>query len=254
VLRVAGIQHDVVWEDRDATLAAVAPLVRAAADGGAELVVLPELFAVGFSMATDRIAEPPDGPTVAWLAAQASTLRVWLCGSVPERAAGADRPANTFVAAGPDGELHRYAKRHPFTFAGEGEHYAAGDETLTFAIGGVRMSPAICYDLRFADQLWAQAPGTDCYVVVASWPASRARHWEALLTARAIENQAYVVGVNRVGTDGAGVRHAGGSCVVDPMGEVVAAAGDEVGIVTATVDPAVVAATRRRFPFLADRR
>ena len=251
-MRVAAVQHDIVWEDRDATLAHLEPLVKAAAATGAALVVLPEMFAVGFSMATGRIAEATGGPTSAWLAGQASDHGVAICGSVPERAAGADRPANTFVLAEPDGTLHRYAKRHPFSFAGEDQHYVAGDATTTVEVGGARLSPAICYDLRFADQFWAQGPGTDCFVVVANWPAARRAHWRALLTARAIENQAYVVGVNRVGA-GDGIDYAGDSCIIDPLGEVLADGGAAEGCVAADVDPAVVTETRRRFPFLADR-
>jgi predicted amidohydrolase len=251
-VKVATIQHDIVWEDRDATLARVEPLVRSAAAAGAGLVVLPELFAVGFSMATERIAEPADGPTTAWLVGQAAAHGVAICGSVPVAVAGEPRPANTFVLASPDGRLHRYAKRHPFSFAGEDRHYLAGSTTTTVEVDGVRLSPAICYDLRFADQFWGQAAGTDCYLVVANWPASRRTHWRALLVARAIENQAYVVGVNRVGS-GDGLDYAGDSCIVDPLGEVLADAGATEGCIAADIDPALVADTRRRFPFMADR-
>ncbi len=253
-MRVAAVQHDICWEDRDATLERVAPLVAAAVADGAALVVLPELFAVGFTMATDRVAEPPDGPTSAWLADQASTLGAWVCGSVPVREEGADRPANTFVLAGPGGERHRYAKRHPFSFAGEHRQYVAGDDAPTWEVAGVRVSPAICYDLRFADQFWDQAPVTDCYVVIASWPSPRRDHWRTLLRARAIENQAYVVGVNRVGLAGDGLDHVGDTLIVDPMGAVLADAGSAEGVVAADVDPAAVAEVRRLLPFMPDRR
>ncbi len=255
-LAVAAIQHDIVWEDRDATLAHVDPLVRKAVEGGAELVLLPELFAVGFTMSTALVAEDEGGPTATWLREQASDHRVWIAGSVPEVPVGGDRPSNTFVLAGPDGEVHRYAKRHPFSFAGEHDHYAPGDALLAVPVGGVRVSAAVCYDLRFADQFWAQAPTTDLYVVVANWPAVRQSHWRALLVARAIENQAYVVGVNRVGDAGAsggGLAHAGGSIVVDPFGEIVAEADDTEQILHAVIDPERVADIRARFPFLADR-
>ncbi len=253
-MKVAVVQHDICWEDRGATLSRVAPMVAAAADRGAVFVILPELFAVGFTMATDRVAEAPNGPTTEWLVAQASTHGVWLCGSVPVRPVGGDRPANTFVLAGPAGQLHRYAKRHPFAFAGEDRHYSAGDDAPTIDVDGLRVSPAICYDLRFADQFWAQAPDTDCYVVVANWPSSRRDHWRTLLRARAIENQAYVVGANRVGRSGDGLDHVGDSLVVDPMGEVLAEAGAAEGIVTAEVDPIEVSRVRSRLPFQQDRR
>ena len=251
-MRVAAIQHDIAWEDRDATLARVEPMVAAAVADGAGLVVLPEMFAVGFSMAPARVAEPPDGPTSAWLAGQAAVHGTWICGSVPEQADGA-RPRNVLVLAGPDGSVHRYAKVHPFTYSGEHEHYDAGTELVTVDVGGLRVSLFVCYDLRFADEFWSLAPDTDLYVVVANWPAARAHHWRSLLVARAIENQAYVVGCNRVGT-GDGVAYAGDSCVVDPLGELLAHAAGEEAVVAAEVDPTVVAATRQRFPFLRDRR
>ena len=255
-LRIAGIQHDIVWEDREATLRGLEPVVADAADQGARLVLLPEMFAVGFSMDTDRIAEPQDGPTSEWLAAQAQRLDAWIGGSVPERApgAGSDRPANVFVLCGPDGSRARYAKRHPFSYGGEAERYQPGHDRLTVDVAGVRITPAVCYDLRFADHFWDLAPETDCFVVVACWPARRAEHWRSLLVARAIENQAYVVGVNRVGTAGDGVEHVGGSCALDPWGEVLADAGPAPATLLVDVDPEVVAAHRARYPFLADRR
>lgn len=254
VLRVAVVQHDIAWEDREANLAALREPVRAAAGEGARLVALTEMFAVGFSMATDRTAEAPDGPTTAWLREQAAATGAWVCGSVPVRAGDDPRPCNRFTLAGPGGELHTYDKRHPFSFAGEDRHFAAGDEVVTVEVEGVRLTPAVCYDLRFADQFWERATATDLYVVVANWPAARAHHWRSLLVARAIENQAYVVGTNRVGADGGGLDHAGGSLVVDPLGEVLADAGSTAGVVAADVDPAVVADVRARFPFLQDRR
>jgi predicted amidohydrolase len=251
-VKVAAVQHDIVWEDREATLARLAPRVAAAAGEGARLVVLAEMFAVGFSMRTDVVAEERDGPTSSWLREQAASHGAWVCGSVPERAPGAALPSNVFVLAAPDGSVHRYAKRKPFGFGGETDHYAAGDASLTVDVEGVRITPFVCYDLRFADLFWERAAGTDLYVVVASWPSPRRHHWRTLLAARAIENQAYVVGVNRVG-DGGGLSYGGDSCAVDPMGEVTMATPDVEDLLVADVDPEVVAATRARFPFLADR-
>jgi predicted amidohydrolase len=251
-VKVAAVQHDIVWEDRSATLARLEPVVAGAAVDGVRLVVLAEMFAVGFSMSTDVVAEDEGGPTSAWLVERAAEHGIWICGSVPERRPGADRPSNVFVLAGPDGTVHRYAKRKPFGFGGETDRYDAGRESLTVDVEGVAVTPFVCYDLRFADLFWERAPATDLYVVVASWPTPRRHHWRALLTARAIENQAYVVGVNRVGTGG-GLDYAGDTCVVDPMGGVTTApSGDEL-VLVADVDPAVVAATRERLPFLADR-
>jgi len=252
-MKVAGIQHDVVWEDRDATLGRLEPQLSAAAGTGARLVVLTEMFPTGFSTEPERVAEPEGGPTTEFLRTQAAELNVWLTGSVPTHPSGGGRPVNRLLLAGPGGELCHYDKIHPFSYSSEHEHYAAGSERVTFEVEGVRVTPFVCYDLRFADEFWAMAERTDCYVVVANWPSSRRAHWQALLVARAIENQAYVVGVNRVG-EGGGLHYAGDSRIVDPSGEILAAGAGGETILLADVDPVVVAETRKRYPFLADRR
>jgi predicted amidohydrolase len=252
-LRVAAIQHDVVWEDAVATCGHLDPMVAGAAAAGARLVVLTEMFGTGFGMEPDRIAEEEGGPTSAWLADQAKRHDIWICGSIPEHRGDGGRPRNVAVLAGPNGEVHRYAKIHPFSYSGEHERYDAGSEHVVVDVDDARLALFVCYDLRFADEFWKLAPDVDGYVVVANWPESRRHHWRSLLVARAIENQAYVVGVNRVG-EGGGLSYVGDSMVVDPLGEVlVSAAGSEATIVT-EIDPAVVAATRTRFPFLSDRR
>jgi predicted amidohydrolase len=252
-LRVAGIQLDTVWEDPQASFARATPWIAAAAAAGARLVVLPEQFACGFSMDAARLAEPPGGPSSAFLREQAERHRVWVCGSIPERTSESDRPFNTLVLCSPDGREHRYRKIHPFTFAKEHEHYAAGTELVTVDVEGVRCSLFVCYDLRFADEFWGRAQQTDCYVVVANWPARRRAHWMALSQARAIENQAYVVAVNRSGVGGE-LEYSGDSRIVDPWGELVATAAGQETMILADVDPAVVADARARFPVLADRR
>jgi predicted amidohydrolase len=252
-MKVAAVQHDVVWEDREATLARLEPQLRAAAGTGARLVVLTEMFPTGFSMEPERVAEAEGGPTTEFLGAQAAELNVWLTGSVPTHPADGGRPVNRLLLAGPGGELRHYDKIHPFSYSGEHERYAAGAERVTFDVEGVRVTPFVCYDLRFADEFWAMAQGTDCYVVVANWPSSRRAHWQALLVARAIENQAYVVGVNRVG-EGGGLHYSGDSRIIDPQGEILAAGAGGETILLADVDPVVVAETRKRYPFLADRR
>jgi predicted amidohydrolase len=251
-MKVAGVQHDVVWEDRTATLARIEPQLAAAAGAGARLVVLTEMFPTGFSMVPERVAEPEGGPSTEFLRTQAADLGVWVAGSVPIVPGVGGRPVNRFLLAGPGGELEHYDKIHPFTYSGEHERYAAGSRRVTFAVEGVRVTPFVCYDLRFADDFWAMAEGTDCYVVVANWPAARRTHWQALLVARAIENQAYVVGVNRVG-EGGGLHYAGDSRIIDPLGEVLAGGAGGETILLADVDPAMVAETRKRYPFLADR-
>ena len=158
------------------------------------------------------------------------------------------------MLAGPSGDVHRYRKVHPFSYAGEHERYVAGHDPVTVTLEGVRVSLFVCYDLRFADDFWALARDTDCYVVVANWPAARRDHWRTLVAARAIENQAYVVAANRIGRGGE-LDYAGDSAIVGPFGELLAEGPDgEEAVLVAEVDPAVVASTRGRYPFLADRR
>ncbi len=268
-MRIAAVQHDIVWEDRDANFERLAPQVARAVGAGAELVLLTETFSTGFSM-SPGIGEPEGGPSAQFLAAQAAEHGVWVGGSCPEIAGGegggdadgtggesggdTDLPYNSFVLAGPEGIVHRYRKLHPFTHAGEHERFRAGEEPVTLDVGGLRITPFICYDLRFANVFWRAAPETDVYLVPANWPSPRRLHWQTLLQARAIENQAYVVGCNRVGTAGDGTEHTGDSRIVSPMGELLATAAGVETIVLADVDPAEVTATRDRLRFLADRR
>jgi predicted amidohydrolase len=253
-LRVAAIQTDIVWENPSANFERLETKLRTAATAGARLLVLPEMFSCGFSMATERVAEPPDGPSVAFLREQAKSLGVWVCGSVPERSEpDAKRPSNTLVLAQPDGKLHRYRKRHPFSFGKEHEHYLAGDDMLTVEIEGLRVSTFVCYDLRFADDFWNLATRTDAYVVVANWPQRRREHWQTLLRARAIENQAWMIAVNRVGEGGDQV-YSGDSTIIDPWGEIIATASRDEVTLFADVDVERVTDARSKFPVLADRR
>jgi predicted amidohydrolase len=252
-VRVAAIQHDIVWENPEANFERLAPWIATAVSARARLVLLTEMYSTGFSMRTDVTAEPVGGPSTQFLTSQAAEHGIWIGGSIPEITGDDDLPFNTLVLAGPAGEVERYRKIHPFTFSGEHEHFAAGDSFVTVEIDGVRVTPFICYDLRFADEFWATAARTDCFVVPANWPDTRRHHWTALLAARAIENQAYVVGCNRVG-DGGPLHYTGDSRIVSPMGDtLVTAAGGET-MLLADVDPAVVAETRERFPFAQDRR
>jgi predicted amidohydrolase len=250
-MRIAAVQHDIVWEDRDANFDRLAPQVARAVGAGAELVLLTETFSTGFSM-TPGIGEPEGGPSARFLAGQAAEHGVWVAGTCPEVADDGDLPYNSFVLAGPDGTTHRYRKLHPF--ADERDRFRSGQGPVTVEVGGLRITPFICYDLRFANVFWAAGPGTDVYLVPANWPAPRRHHWQTLLQARAIENQAYVVGCNRVGTAGDGTEHAGDTRVVSPMGELLATASGVETIVLADVDATEVAATRDRLRFLADRR
>lgn len=252
-MRVAAIQTDIQWEDPAANFTRLRPWIAGAAANGAQLVALPEMFACGFSMNTAAIAEPPDGPTAQFLHEQATEHRLWLAGSFPERRPGHDMPSNTLLVVSPDGQPHRYRKIHPFSYAKEHEHYQAGRDFLHVDIEGLRWTFFICYDLRFADEFWATAHQTDAYLVVANWPEPRRRHWTRLLEARAIENQAYVVGVNRVGQGGR-LRYTGDSHILDPMGNVLASASEHETMLLADVYRDTVVTTRKTFPFLDDRR
>lgn len=252
-MRIAAVQHDIVWEDRDANFARLAPQVARAVGAGAELVLLTETFSTGFSM-TPGIGEPEGGPSSRFLAGQAAAHGVWVGGTCPEIADDETLPYNSFVLAGPDGTTHRYRKLHPFTHAGEHERFRAGEKPVMVTIDGLRITPFICYDLRFADVFWRAAPETDVYLVPANWPSPRRHHWQTLLRPRAIENQAYVVGCNRVGTAGDGTEHVGDSRIVSPMGELLATAAGVETVVLADVEAAEVSATRDRLRFLPDRR
>ncbi len=251
-MKVAALQHDIVWEDRQANFDRLEPMIAGAAAAGARLVVLTEMFSYGFSLNTDRITEPPDGASTRFLRDTAAGLDVWLCGSIPILAPGDARPCNRLVLAGPGDELASYAKIHPFSYGNEHLVYDAGDKTLTVQVDDLRVSLFVCYDLRFATEFWSIAAETDLYLVPANWPRPRRSHWQALLVARAVENQAYVVGVNRVGSGG-GLDYAGDSRIVDPLGVVLAAGSEVEATLIAEVNPARVAETRQAFPFMQDR-
>lgn len=259
-MRIAGIQHDIVWADREANFARLAPMIAGAAAGGADLVLLSETFSTGFGFTEPGFEpEPEGGPSSTFLAEQAARHGVWVGGSCPEVADGHDRPSNSFVLAGPDGTQHRYRKIHPFSHAGEERYVHPGDELVTVTVAGLRVSLFVCYDLRFADEFWQLGPTTDVYLVPANWPARRREHWSALLRARAIENQAYVVGVNRVGTapsseGGATLDYSGDSVIVDPLGQVLASASQVETVISADVTAEHVADVRATFRFLQDRR
>jgi predicted amidohydrolase len=250
-MKVAAIQHDIVWEDGEATRAHLAPMIADAASQGARLIALTEMYATGFSMDPARIAEPEGGPNEEFLLEQAARHDAWLIGSIAQTQP-AGRPRNVAVLAGPGGQLHGYAKIHPFSYAGEDKQYDAGEELITVDVEGLSVSPLVCYDLRFADSFWALGERTDLFVVVANWPEPRREHWRALLRARAIENQAYVVGVNRVGPAGR-LPHVGDSALLDPMGRTLAEATGAEAILVADVEPETVRSVRGEFPFLRDR-
>ena len=157
------------------------------------------------------------------------------------------------ILAGPEGAVTRYAKIHPFTFGGEDKVYTGGDRIVTVTVEGVRVTPFVCYDLRFPEPFRLAAEDTDLFALVANWPEARREHWRTLLRARAIENLCYVAGVNRVG-DGGKLHYAGDSAVISPWGEVLAEGSDKESVLVCDVEPAAVRDARERFPVLRDRR
>jgi len=250
-VRVAGLQIDIVWETPAENFRRAETLAVRAADQGGRLLVLPEMFATGFSMRAEVTAS--HAPEVRqFLADLAARHQLWVIGGFAE--SGEERPANACGVFDPDGrEVLHYRKIHSFSLAGEQEHYEAGDEIGTIEIDGVRVTPLICYDIRFPELFRVAATATDLFVVVANWPTRRAHAWRTLLAARAIEDQVWVLGVNRVG-DAKGHPHRGDTTLVDPWGEVVTTLADEPGVVAGEVDVEVVREARERFRFLEDRR
>ena len=222
-MKIAAIQHDIAWCDRQANFNHLAMLIAEAELNGAKLVLLAETFSTGFSVQEENFAEPQGGPSSTFLVSMAMEHGIWIGGTCPEIAGDSDdaRPANTFVLVSPQGVEHRYRKIHPFTYGGEDRFIRSGSDFVTVDVEGLRVTLFVCYDLRFADEFWKLAEDTDIYLVPANWPEARRTHWLTLLEARAIENQAYVVGCNRIGTGGSLV-YSGDSRIFDPLGETLA--------------------------------
>lgn len=243
-LRLGLAQYAPSWEDRAGTRARIAALLEDAPE--TDLLVLPEMSLTGFTMEAER-AELDAGDH-AFFAGLARSRRSAVCYG------GAEEGRNALFLRGRDGALlGRYRKRHLFGLGGEPGSYLRGENApAVLEWEGWRILPAICYDLRFAYHFWEAASSVDLALVPACWPASRDPHWRTLLKARAIENQFWVAGVNRIGRDPR-LAYAGSSSVIDPAGEVVLDAGDAEGLHVVAIDRARVAAQRARFPFLADR-
>ena len=254
-MKVIAIQFDIAWEDKETNFDRIRRLLAGAAPGKDSLVVLPEMFATGFSMNADAIAEPYGGPTEQFLANTAKEFGVCLVAGAAMR--GRDgRARNKALVFSPAGELLAYyAKMHPFTLGGESERYTAGERPIAFRWSDWMISPFVCYDLRFPEifRQAAAAHQPHLFVVIACWPVKRIHHWVRLLQARAIENQACVVGVNRVGRDPQ-FEYTGRSVMVDPHGEIFADAGDSECCLSAELDLAALLEYRRGLPFLADMR
>ena len=220
------------------------------------LLLLPEMFATGFTMNAVAAAEPLDGRTAGFLGDLARRHGIFIQAGMVVGGAGDAQPRNEALVFDPEGRrLARYAKMHLFSFAGEPRHYAAGESPVVFDWQGTVVAPAICYDLRFPE-LFRRAVKDRAQVlsIIACWPAPREGHWLALLRARAIENQCFVAAANRCGRDPSGLAYGGRSQIVDPRGEVLADGGAEEGVVQAEIDLEAQAGYRREFPALDDMR
>ena len=254
-MTVAGIQFDIQWNEPEENARLAGALVAQAAGEGAKLAVLPEMFTCGFSLCTGETAKRAHEVGIELLRDCASSHRIWCAGSIPAPSkVGFERPLNSIFIVSPAGEITSYSKTHLFSFGGEGRHYAAGDSwPPTILIEGVRVTPVVCYDLRFPYLFSHSAANTDLFIVVANWPIGRKLHWETLTRARAIESQAALLAVNRIGQGGELLYH-GGSVGYDHLGEVAFSLGDAAAIGKMTVDPRDVASWRERFSALADQR
>jgi predicted amidohydrolase len=252
-VKVIGLQFDIAWENKPANFATVCRLLEQAAPEKDSLVVLPEMFATGFSMNAAAIAETRGGGTEQFLAAIAKEFAVTLIAGVAvrDRDGQARNKALVFSAAGE--LICFYGKQRPFAPGAEDQHYAAGGKCAVFEWRGCTVSPFICYDLRFPELFRAAAAQhrPELFAVIANFPVKRLSHWVQLLRARAIENQAYVIGVNRIGNDPF-YSYGGRSMLVDPLGEIIAEAGEGVGHMSGSLDLETLAKYRAGLPFLDD--
>lgn len=244
---------DIAWEDKPANFRKVTQLLEAADPDPGGLVVLPEMFATGFSMNADVIAEPYGCQTEVFLTEMARRFQIPLVAGLAVRSRDG-QVRNKALVFSPEGELiNFYAKMRLFTPGGEAEHYTAGQRVSFFQLGNLTVCPFICYDLRFPE-LFRQATAArrpELFIVIASWPEKRATHWVRLLQARAIENQAYVVGVNRVGSDPY-YTYGGRSLIIDPQGDILADAGKSETVISADLDLQSLRKYREGLPFLED--
>jgi len=252
-MQISGLQYDMEWENRLGNFDTVRKWVSDRNFEAGGMLVLPEMFSTGFSMNVSVIAESQPSVTEAFLAEiAAGTGCAVIGGLVTEKENGRGR--NESLSVAPDGShLARYQKIRTFTYTKESDHYDRGSDLAVFDWQGWRVCPLICYDLRFPELFRRGVDaGAELFVVIASWPAVRAEHWVTLLRARAIENQAYVIGVNRTGADPSWP-YPGRSVIVDPLGEIVADGGSTEGWISADIDHQSLLAWRAEFPALADR-
>jgi predicted amidohydrolase len=256
-LKITIVQKDLAWEDKKANLENFEKMIRGNTEK-MEIVLLPEMFNTGFSMKPTEYAETMDGEAVQWMKRVAAEKKIILGGSIMVKENGSYY--NRLVWMLPNGEYGIYDKRHLFAYAGEDAHYSSGSKRLIASVKGWRINLLVCYDLRFP--VWSRqvinadendnSAEYDVLVYVANWPEKRIHAWKTLLQARAIENQCYVVGVNRVGDDGNGHHYPGSSMIIDPMGQPVHTADDKEEIFTYTLSFEEIRKVREKLPFLKD--
>jgi len=248
------IQANLHWEGKEANLHAFEHKIKDLQDS-AQVVILPEMFSTGFSMKPEELAEDMKGETVQWMKRVAAENRIILTGSIIIQEGG--QYFNRLIWMQPNGQYGYYDKRHLFAFAEEDKHYTSGNRRFIASANGWRINTFVCYDLRFP--VWTRQQfgedkdfEYDVLIYVANWPERRSHAWKTLLVARAIENQCYVIGVNRVGEDGNKIYHSGDSMVVDPTGEVLYHKVHEEDIFTITLEKSHLDHIRERFPFWRD--
>ena len=251
-LAVSIIQSALFWEDKSRNLAMLEQKIMAITEK-TNLVVLPEMFSTGFSMKPALLAETMEGETIAWMKRIAISKKIILTGSIIIEEGG--KYFNRLIWMLPNGTWGSYDKRHLFAFAGEDKHYTAGKKRLVTSVNGWRVHLQICYDLRFP--VWArqqsdETPEYDLLIYVANWPERRNHAWKTLLAARAIENQCYVIGVNRVGEDGNQIAHSGDSMIIDPLGTVLFSKEKEEVVYSIALTKESLNETRSKFPFWKD--
>lgn len=246
-LTVAGLQYNIAWKDKRANLEQVERMLEGLK---ADIIVLPEMFQTGFCFEKEELAEDlQNSETFEWMREQSQASGAVLTGSFIVNENG--RYFNRLIWMQPDGNYHQYDKKHLFSMSEEPNHFAPGTNKLLVEWKGWKICPMICYDLRFP--VWIRnVEHYDMALFVANWPKRRSMHWEKLLQARAIENQCYVVGVNRCGTDGNDIYHDGRSAIVNPLGEVLEEAIDESKVLLQTLSYEELKKTRRYMPFLRD--
>lgn len=251
-LSITTIQSDLLWEERSANCHVIEQKILALAEK-TEIVVLPEMFSTGFTMNTD-LAESMEGETVDWMRRVSKENGIILTGSVMIEERGSF--FNRLIWMLPNGEYGHYDKRHLFAFGEEDKYFSAGKKRLIASVKGWKINLIVCYDLRFP--VWARqqlkdgVPEYDVLVCVANWPERRSHAWKTLLCSRAIENQCYVVGVNRVGKDDKQIYYSGNSLVIDPLGQVLYHMADAEDVFTILLQKEKLEEVRSKFPFWRD--